>query len=79
MQEVTSSLISHVHHDPATNRLTVKFHNGGVTYDYDGVTADEFQTMMTAPSVGKHFGQHIRPKYKGVKQASQTEEVAVAS
>lgn len=79
MQEVKSSLISHVHHDPATNRLTVRFHNGGTTYDYDGVTPEEFSTMMTAPSVGKHFGQHIRPKYKGVKQASPVEEVATAS
>ena len=77
MQEVTSSLISHVAHDPATNRLTVRFHSGQI-YDYDGVPAEEHAALMASDSVGKYFGANIRTKYKGVKQASPAEEVTAS-
>lgn len=66
MQPVTSSTISHIGHDPNLNRLTIKFHNGG-TYSYDGVSADEHKALLNAPSVGKHFAAHVRPKYKATK------------
>lgn len=68
MEEVKSSTISHIGHDPATNQLSVKFLNGS-TYVYEGVTAEDHKALMEAESIGKHFGQHIRPKFKGQKAA----------
>lgn len=68
MQVVKSKMLSHVGYDPTTSQLTVKFTNGG-TYTYDGVTAEEHAAMMAAPSIGTHFAQNIRTKYKGQKAA----------
>lgn len=56
---VTSSSIAAIGHDPATNVLEVQFKNGGV-YAYEGVTADHFDALMKAPSLGKHFQTHVR-------------------
>jgi hypothetical protein len=76
--EVKSSTISHVGYDSDTKDLTVTFHHGG-TYLYKGVTPEEHEALINAPSVGKHFHANIRPKYTGAKQAPRPEEVAVAS
>lgn len=59
MQGVNSSMLTHVGHDPVTNRLTVQFKNGNV-YHYDGVTPEEHAALLQAPSIGAHFGAHIR-------------------
>ena len=56
---VASSSISEVGHDSTTNTLEVKFANGGI-YRYDGVTADHYDALLKAPSLGRHFQQHIR-------------------
>lgn len=79
MKEVKSSSISHVGHDPATNQLTVRFTNGG-TYIYDGVTTEDHKALMESESIGKHFGQHIRPKFAGKRVATEfPQPVPVAS
>ena len=70
MQEVKSSTISHVGHDPQTNELRVRFHHGG-EYTFAGVSADEHKALMGADSIGKHFHAHIRSKYSGVKIPGQ--------
>ena len=69
MHEVRSSTISHLDHDPLKNELTVRFHNGS-TYTYPEVTGDEYLALLHAPSVGKHFGEHIRLKKKGIRHGS---------
>ncbi len=68
MQEVKSSMLTHVGHDPMTNKLTVRFTNGG-EYVYDEVTEDEYKDLMEAKSIGAHFAQHIRPHKKSAKAA----------
>jgi len=46
--------------------LHVEFSNGGL-FSYSGVDSATYQKLLNADSIGKHFSQHIRPKFKGVK------------
>jgi hypothetical protein len=73
--EVRSTTIQHVGYDSDTKQLTVRFAHGG-EYAYEGVSQEEHDALLAAPSVGKHFHANIRPKYTGVKQASPAETVA---
>lgn len=63
--EVQSSQIHAIGHDPETNTLAVRFKNwkGEITglYHYANVTAADFAEFQSAPSKGRHFGQHIKP------------------
>lgn len=65
LQPVKSSAIKAVGHDPK-HGLMVEFHGGG-KYHYPDVTVSEHAAMMSAPSVGTHFQQHVKPKHLGVK------------
>lgn len=58
-----SSVIAGSHHDPETNTLHLEFPSGK-RYRYEGVDAETYQALITAESIGKHFGQ-LRAKYKG--------------
>lgn len=60
--EHESSLIAATQYDPQTEKLRVKF-KSGVTHVYDGVTPDEYERMVSAPSVGKHFLANIKGTY----------------
>lgn len=40
---------------------------GGATWKHEGLTHEEMADLGQAPSVGKHFNAHIKPKYLGVK------------
>lgn len=68
MVPVKSSSIAAIGHDAATNTLSVKF-SSGETYHYPGVSASDHARLMAAPSIGSHFQQHVRPKFKGTKLA----------
>lgn len=52
--------------DLAENRdephLTIDFKSGG-TYVYAGVPRKEYEALIAAESVGKHFHQHIKGKF----------------
>lgn len=61
--KVDSSMISAVAYDPVAQRLHVRFPNGS-HYAYDEVTAQQHADLVGAKSIGKHFGQHIRGKFK---------------
>lgn len=65
MIPVESSNIESVGHDgKETLRVTFK---GSGSYDYIGVTEDEFLALLNAPSVGKAYGALTRGKLKGIK------------
>ena len=66
MKLVKSSSIAAVGHDPATDTLTVRFH-GGKTYRYAGVSTAQHQQFLGAKSLGKHFADEIKGKFKVAK------------
>jgi len=59
---VASSNIQGVHYDPATQTLAVQFKSGS-TYEYDDVPAEEYQSLMEAPSKSQYFNQNIKDGY----------------
>jgi len=65
MDEVESSKIHAIGHDPETNTLAIQFRNfktkeGGSIYHYANFTADQFEAFKGSESIGKHFGAHIK-------------------
>lgn len=66
MTPVKSESLAAVHHDPATKTLTVQFTNGG-KYAYQGVSAELHKSLMRADSIGTHFQQNIRSRFKSTK------------
>lgn len=59
---VNSSQIKEVGHDPATNTLAIAFaHTPGVVYQYPDCDADLHAAFVSAESIGKFFGAHIKP------------------
>ena len=55
-----SSNVAATGHDPATNTLYVKFHDGS-TYGYPQRTAEEHRALRAAKSVGGHLHQfHVK-------------------
>lgn len=61
MQKVSSSMFTELGHDAETEILRVTYSNGG-TYDYEGVSANEYLALLNAESIGKHFAKHIRSR-----------------
>jgi len=64
MDEVVSSQIKAIGHDPATNTLAIQFASKkgpGSVYHYSGFTAEQFAAFKKAESIGSHFGKHIKP------------------
>jgi hypothetical protein len=65
-----SEYISHLGHD--AEFLFVQFRRDGALFRFDKVTAEEYKALMDAPSLGKHFAQHI----KGLKPYKRMETSA---
>ncbi|MDE2467962.1 MAG: KTSC domain-containing protein [Bradyrhizobium sp.] len=63
LDDVKSSQIAAIGHDPGTDTLVVKFHNGGL-YAYAGVPHHKFEAMKAAESTGKYLGAHIKGKHE---------------
>lgn len=63
-EPVTSSNIESIGYDDATQTLEVRFHNGR-TYRYSSVPPEEYQALVSAESVGRHFSQRIKGQYEG--------------
>ncbi len=61
MSGVKSSQIAEIGHDGDT--LAVRFKHGG-TYHYHGVSADEYEKLKRAESIGSYLHKHIKPKFK---------------
>ena len=56
---VSSSNVAGVDYDPATRELRVTFHSGR-TYTYEGVSEDEYLSLLGASSVGRYFNDVIK-------------------
>lgn len=64
LNPVESSQIAAIGHDPETNTLAIRFPSktgSGSVYHYSNFTATDFEAFKNAESLGKHFGQHIKP------------------
>lgn len=59
-QPVKSTSIVSVGHDGDT--LEVEFTNGAI-HTYAGVTPEQYADLLKAPSIGKHFAQHVRAMF----------------
>ena len=77
LKEVQSSNITHVGYDKSTETLFIRFRNSG-TYCYEGVSAAQHNALVTAKSIGKHFHEAIRSRFKGVKLPEPGSESQVA-
>lgn len=62
---VDSSNLESIGYDPDSAVLTIKFKNGGSTYEYYDVPQYEYDALMAAESKGKYANQNI---YKGYRQ-----------
>lgn len=62
-QHVSSSNVSSIGYDAASQTLEVEFHNGGV-YQYYGVPESTYQGFMTAGSKGTYLHDHIKNRYR---------------
>lgn len=67
MQTVASSQINAIGYDPITSRLRIQFKSKagpGPVYEYPDVTPEQHQALISAPSIGKYFGEHIKGNAK---------------
>lgn len=56
-----SSHLASCGYDPATRTLEVAFHRGHC-YQYQDVSAEEYESLRTAYSPGTYFRETIRPR-----------------
>lgn len=80
---VESNQVKAIGYDSATETLAMQFKHGvGAIYHYPGVIKELHEALMAAESIGKFFGQHIKPlpftKYAPEPEAetAQAEEAA---
>ena len=66
-EPVSSSNIKSVGYAPDDKTMSVEFSDGSV-YHYHDVEKDVYNSLIGAKSVGSHFHQAIRGKYKHSKQ-----------
>jgi hypothetical protein len=61
LHPVKSSQVSAIGYDPTTQTLAVRFTRGtGAIYHYPNVKPEDHLAFVNAPSIGIHFGQHIK-------------------
>lgn len=63
MIPVQSTNVAAIGFDPVARLLLVEFKKSGQRYAYHGVTEEEFNGMLGAPSAGQYLNQVIKPKY----------------
>jgi hypothetical protein len=64
MIPVESSSIELVGYDQEERELYVRFHNRGRTYAYEGVSRDQFDALLAAPSKGRYLNWEIKPYHR---------------
>lgn len=60
MHSVTSTQISEIGHDPASNTLGIRFRQGGTLYHYANFSAEKFKEFKESKSHGTYLDQHIK-------------------
>ncbi len=68
LQEVDSSVFSHIGYDPEGHVLTVIYRAAGDQYIYEGVPPEVYQRFLTADSKGAFFNSEIRTQYPHTRQ-----------
>ncbi len=63
---VSSSNLRSVGYDPEGRVLEVEFHHGGV-YQYYGVPAHVYSSLMSASSHGSYLHSHVKEVYPYAK------------
>jgi hypothetical protein len=58
-QPVESSMFRSIGYDPQTQTLEVEYNNGFVE-QHSGVSPADYEALINAPSIGKHFHAHIK-------------------
>ena len=66
LSPVKSSQIESIGYDLASKTLAIKFNSGGI-YHYSDVSANQFESLQNAKSIGSHFGYFIRDAFKHTK------------
>lgn len=68
LQDVESSQIAAIGYLADQQILAIRFYRGwgenkkpGSLYQYRNFTAEDFEAFKTAESLGRHFGQNIKP------------------
>lgn len=69
-----SSLFQEVGYSPETQILEIQFLSNGKIYQYSGFTPDDWESLRTAESKGRHFGLHIRGKFEAKDVTPKVEE-----
>lgn len=67
MQPVTSSQIKAVGYEASTRTLAVQFNSGSI-YHYANVPPTVYDEFVSAESIGKYFGEHIKGHFDYAKQ-----------
>jgi len=62
MQPVESSTIREIGFDEASEKLLVRFKDGGL-YTYSDVPKEVYEEMLSARSVGRYFHQNVRLQF----------------
>lgn len=63
LNQVQSSNIEAIGHDPLSSQLVVRF-KSGKTYVFKGVPSSLYDEFVNAQSKGKYFGSHVRDNYQ---------------
>lgn len=61
LDSVESNQVSQIGYDDATQTLAVTFKFGKAVYHYSNVTRETYEAFKGAESIGKFFGEHIKP------------------
>jgi hypothetical protein len=59
---VQSSAVEAVGYDPPTRRLRIRF-TSGREYDFCGVPESVYRGLISAPSKGAYYNDHIKDRY----------------
>lgn len=74
LSPVSSSQISHIGHDPSTNRMVIQFAKGGTRYVYGNVTADHHAELIgDGTGIGSRFHSMIKGDAKSFPYSKHDE------